>query len=57
MDLGIITLSQRLVSYDITSMWNLKNDANELIYKNGNWFTDIENKLIGYQRGRGVREG
>ena len=46
MDLGIITLSQRLVSYDITSMWNLKNDANELIYKNGNWFTDIENKLV-----------
>ena len=38
-------------------MWNLKNDANELIYKNGNWFTDIEKKLIGYQRGRGVREG
>ena len=26
-------LSQRQISYDITYMWNLKNDTNELIYK------------------------
>ena len=25
-------------------MWNLRNDTNELIYKNGN--TDTENKLM-----------
>ena len=24
---------QRQISYDITFMWNLKNDINELIYK------------------------
>ena len=38
MDLEIITLSEvsqteRQISYDITYMWNLKNDTNELIYK------------------------
>ena len=37
MDLEIITLSksdrERQISYDTTSMWNLKNDTNELIYK------------------------
>ena len=36
MDLEIIILSevsQRQISYDITYMWNLKYDTNELIYK------------------------
>ena len=35
-------------------MWNSKNDINELIYKNRNRYTDIENKFIvskGYSRG------
>ena len=30
---------------------HLKNDTYELIYKNRNRLTDIENKLVGYQRG------
>ena len=36
MDLEIITQSevrQRQISYDITYMWNLKYDTNDLIYK------------------------
>ena len=34
MDLEIIILSEvREIPYDITYMWNLKNDINELIYK------------------------
>ena len=37
MDLEIITLHklnrERQISYDITYMWILKNDTNELIYK------------------------
>ena len=37
MDLEIIILSEvkteRQISYDITYMWNLKKDTNELIYK------------------------
>ena len=37
MDREILILSEvrqrRLISYDITYMWNLKNDTNELIYK------------------------
>ena len=35
MDLEIIIIreaSQRQISYDITYMWNLKNDTNEHIY-------------------------
>ena len=31
--------------YDITCIWNLKYDTNELIYKT-NRFTDIENKVM-----------
>ena len=31
---------ERQISYDITYMWNLKNDANELIYK-----TEIESQM------------
>ena len=47
MDLKIIILSEvreRQISYDITYMWNLKNDTNELIYKIR--LIDIENKLM-----------
>ena len=37
MDLEVITLSkserQRQISYDITYMWNLKYDTNELVYE------------------------
>ena len=51
MDLEIIIISeasQRQISYDITYMWNLKNDTNELIYK-----TEIDSQrkqIYGYQR-------
>ena len=47
MDLEIIILSEvksekeRQISYNITYMWNLKYNTNELIYKTG-----IENKLM-----------
>ena len=38
---------ERQISYDITHLWNLiKNDTNDLIYKNRNRLTDIENKLM-----------
>ena len=47
--------SDRLISYDITYIWNLKNDTNELIYKTGNSLTDIENKHD-YQREREGRD-
>ena len=50
-DLEIIvqsTITQRQI-YDITNMWNLKNDTNELVYK-----TEIENRpekqTYGYRR-------
>ena len=36
---------ERQIPYEITYMWNLKYDTNELIYKT-NRFTDIENKLM-----------
>ena len=36
---------QRQVSYDITYMWNLKNDTNEPIYKKGH-------KLMVHKGGR-----
>ena len=36
---------ERQESYDITYMWNLKYDTNELIYKT-NRLTDVENKLM-----------
>ena len=45
MDLEITMLSevnQRQLSYDISYMWNLKNDTNELTYEIRNRFTDIE---------------
>ena len=51
MDLETVILSevsQREISYDIAYMWNLKkkNDTNELITKNRNRLTDLENKLM-----------
>ena len=36
---------KRQILHDITYIWNLKNSRNELIYKNRNRLTDIENKL------------
>ena len=44
---------ERQISFDITSMWNLRNSANELIYKTE---TDshIENKLMVTKGERGV---
>ena len=49
MDLEIIILTevvrQRQIPYDLTYMWNLKYDTNELIYKTKNRLADIENKL------------
>ena len=35
--------SERQIPYDITYMWNLKYDTNELIYETD---SDIENKLM-----------
>ena len=38
---------ERQISYDITYMWNLKqNDTNEHIYKTETDSTDIENRLM-----------
>ena len=48
MDLEIIMLSEvkeRLISYDITYVWNIKNNTNGCTYKT-NRFTDRENKLV-----------
>ena len=49
MGLEIIILTevvrQRQIPYDLTYMWNLKYDTNELIYKTKNRLADIENKL------------
>ena len=49
MGLEIIILTevvrQRQIPYDLTYMWNLKYDTNELIYKTKNRLADIENKI------------
>ena len=37
--------TERWISYDITYMWNLKNNTNELIYKTET-DSDMENKLM-----------
>ena len=37
---------ERQIPYDITFMWNLKYDTNELMYKNRNRLTDIEKRLV-----------
>ena len=54
MDLEIIILmtevSERQTSYDITYMWNLKKDTNELICRTA---TDSDlNQTCSYQRGQ-----
>ena len=38
--------SERQIAYDITYIWNLNHDPNEIIYKNRNRLTDIENKFV-----------
>ena len=54
MDLEIITISevsqtQKDKYHDITYVWNLKKDTNELIYK-----SEIDSKqTYGYHRGKG----
>ena len=59
MDLEIIILSEvreRQIPYDITSVWNLKYDTNELIYETGKIKrqkdTDIKDKLMVTRGGR-----
>ena len=58
MDLEIIIVSEvreRQISYDITYLWNLKNDTNLLIYKKKNGLIDTgkkANKTYDYQRGK-----
>ena len=42
---------ERQIPYDVTYMWDLKYDTNELIWQNRTRLTDIENKH-GYQRGK-----
>ena len=57
MDLEFIILSevsQRRIPYDITYMWNLKNNTDESIYKAE---TDIENKFMVTKGERGWGEG
>ena len=54
MDLEIIILSevsQRQILYDVTYMWNLKNDTNELIKQKQTH--RHKKKSYGYQRGKG----
>ena len=45
---------ERQLSYDITHMWNLKYDTNELILQNR--LTDIENSMVSKGKGWG-RDG
>ena len=58
MDLEIIIVSEvreRQISYDITYLWNLKNDTNLLIYKKKTRLIDTgkkANKIYDYQRGK-----
>ena len=45
---------ERQILYDITYMWNLKYDTNELIYETRNRLTDIQNSLmVAKEDGRG----
>ena len=37
---------ERQILYDITYIWNLKNNTSECIQQNRNRPTDIENKLV-----------
>ena len=47
---------ERQIPYDITYMWNLKNDANELVYN-----TEIDSQSrktnLWLPKGKGVGEG
>ena len=57
MDLEIIIISeasQRQISYYITYMWNLKNDANELFSK-AEMDALTENELMVTKRERGIQ--
>ena len=60
MDLEIIILNksdrERQISYDITQLWHLlKKDTNQLICKNRNILTYVENKLTkGEMEGGGI---
>ena len=45
---------ERQIPYNITYMWNLKYDTNELIYETK---TDSQRTDLWLPRGRGVREG
>ena len=38
--------TERQILYDITYMWNIKYDTNELFSKTQNRLTDIENRLV-----------
>ena len=44
---------ERQIPYDIAYIWNLKKWYKRTYLQNRNRPTDIENKLNGYQRGRG----
>ena len=51
MDLEIIRLSESSQTekdkyHDTASMWNLKYDTNELVYKMRIWLMDIENQFM-----------
>ena len=48
MDVEIIILSKRekKILYDVTYMWNLKYDTNELSYKTERRLTDTGNRLV-----------
>ena len=47
---------EREILYDITNMWNLKNNMNEFIYKTET-LSDIENKLMVTKGERGLEGG
>ena len=39
------------IPYDVTDMWNLKNDAEWICLQNKTLLTDIENKLMATKEG------
>ena len=46
---------ERQISYNITYMWNLKYETDELIYETGR-LTDVENRCV-VAKGQGSVEG
>ena len=44
---------ERQTSHDIAYMWNLKQWYKWTYLQSRNWVTDVENKLKGYQGGKG----